>query len=136
MADTEQAQAEAAATGVADKVQAQTAEFDEAVENASASGENLNVLLDIQMPITVILGKTEVPFKRLLQLGPGSVIELDKLVGQPADLYVQDVPLATGDVVVVGECYGIRIREILGGASIQNLNAVADTGQQQDKGKS
>jgi flagellar motor switch protein FliN len=110
----EQAQADA-------KISAQTAEFAEAVETASASGENLNILLDIQMPITVVIGKTEVPFKRLLQLSPGSVLELDKAVGSTADLYVQDIQLATGDIVVVNDSYGIRIRQILGGQTIQNL---------------
>ena len=122
MPDTEQVQTEAVeeTTG---KSQAQVAEFDEAVDAGTESGENLNILLDIQMPITVVLGKTEVPFKRLLQLAPGSVLELDKAVGQPADLYVQDIRLATGDVVVVNENYGIRIREVMGSESVQNLKA-------------
>jgi len=107
-------------------VQAQTAEFDEAVESAGASGENLNILLDIQMPITVVIGKTEVPFKRLLQLSPGSVMELDKAVGSPADLYVQDIQLATGDIVVVNDSYGIRIRQVLGSETVRNMNNAAN----------
>jgi len=85
-------------------------------------GENLNVLLDIQMPITVVLGNTQVPFRRLLQVAPGSVLALDKTVGQPADIYVQDIHLATGEVVVVGENYGIRIREVMGGGSVRKLH--------------
>jgi flagellar motor switch protein FliN/FliY len=130
MAETEQVQTEAASSETDEKIQAQTAEFTQADEAIESTGENLNVLLDIQMPITVVLGNTQVPFRRLLQLGPGSVLELDKMVGQPADVFVQDVRLATGDVVVVGEHYGIRIREVLGGNSIKDLSTAAEAGQQ------
>jgi len=105
--DAEQTQ-ESAATAV------QTAEFEEATDAGPSGQENLSVLLDIQMPITVVLGKTEVPFRRLLQLGPGSVLELEQAVGQPAELFVQGVRLATGDVVVINENYGLRIREVMG----------------------
>lgn len=97
-------------------------EFDQASDAGPAAQENLAMLLDIQMPITVVLGKTEVPFRRLLQLGPGSVLELDQAVGQPADLYVQGVRLATGDVVVVHDHYGLRIREIAG-SPVQTADA-------------
>jgi flagellar motor switch protein FliN len=95
--------------------EAQTAEFEQ-VQDAPVkpAEDNLNILLDIHMPITVTLGKTDIPFKRLLQLGPGSVLELNKLVGEPAELFVQDIKFATGDIVVVNESFAIRIREILG----------------------
>ena len=99
----------------------QTADFEEASDAGPSGRENLSMLLDIQMPITVVLGKTEVPFRRLLQLGPGSVLELDEAVGQPAELYVQGIRLATGDVVVVGESYGLRIREVMG-ADVKQLD--------------
>ena len=99
----------------------QTAEFEEVQDAGPAGQENLSMLLDIQMPITVFLGKTEVPFRRLLQLGPGSVLELDQAIGQPAELYVQGIRLATGDVVVVNENYGLRIREVMG-ADIKQLD--------------
>ena len=108
--DTEQAEQEEQTAGTA----VQTAEFEEAFDAGPSGQENLSVLLDIQMPITVVLGKAEVPFRRLLQLGPGSVLELDQAVGRPAELYVQGVRLATGDVVVVNENYGLRIREVMG----------------------
>lgn len=125
MAETENVQTEQAVEESSEKIQAQAAEFEEAVDSGS-SGENLNILLDIQMPISVVLGKTKVPFRRLLQLGPGSVLELDKAVGQPADLYVQDIQLASGDIVVIDDSYGIRIREVIAGESIQNLKIPAD----------
>ena len=91
MAETEQAEKEQAAESSA-QTEVQEAQFSEATDSGAAPGqENVDILLDINMPITVNLGKTTVPFKRLLQLGPGSVLELDKAVGQPAELYVQDI---------------------------------------------
>jgi len=97
------------------QTEAQNAEFAEAQDTGGATGEeNLDILLDINMPIAVNLGKTEVPFRRLLQLGPGSVLQLDKTIGQPAELYVQDINFATGDVVVLDGCFAVRIKEILG----------------------
>ena len=122
MADSEQVQTDEQKS---DKAQAQTAQFSEAATGAD-SGENLNILMDIQMPITVVIGKAQVPFKRLLQLGPDSVLELDRLVGQPADLYVQDIRLATGDIVVIDEHYGIRVREVVGSESVQDMNVAQE----------
>jgi flagellar motor switch protein FliN/FliY len=118
MAETEQAQTEQAEqkqTEGQQQTEAQNAEFAEAQDTGGApSEENLDLLLDISMPVTVNLGKTDVPFKRLLQLGPGSVLQLDKTVGEPAELYVQDIAFATGDIVVVDGSFAVRIKEILG----------------------
>ena len=73
---------------------AQTVELEEAQDAGGEPGEaNLDILLDVNMPVTVNLGKTEVPLRRLLQLGPGSVLQLDKQIGQPAELYVQDLSM-------------------------------------------
>lgn len=114
MAKTEE-QTQEEQTEVKQQTEAQNAEFAEAQDTGPAPGEeNLDILLDINMPITVNLGKTEVPFRRLLQLGPGSVLQLDKTLGQPAELYVQDINFATGDVVIVDGCFAVRIKEILG----------------------
>ncbi|NLH16246.1 MAG: flagellar motor switch protein FliN [Phycisphaerae bacterium] len=104
-----------AQTEAAPATEVQTAEFEQVQDvPVKPAEDNLNILLDISMPITVTLGKTEIPFKRLLQLGPGSVLELNKIVGEPAELFVQDIKFATGDIVVVNESFAIRIREILG----------------------
>ncbi|MHC5146369.1 MAG: FliM/FliN family flagellar motor switch protein [Planctomycetota bacterium] len=126
MTDSEQVKTEQTEEQTSDKVQAQTVEFGEATDAGTDSGENLNILMDVQMPITVVIGKAEVPFKRLLQLGPNSVLELDRLVGQPADLFVQDVRLATGDIVVVNDNYGIRIREVVGSESVRDMDAAKE----------
>jgi flagellar motor switch protein FliN/FliY len=95
--------------------QAQGVEFSEAADGGEASGEgNLDVLLDITMNITVNLGDAQVPIRRLLQLGPGSVLQMDKLIDEPAELFVQGNKFATGDIVIVDGHFAIRIKEVLG----------------------
>jgi len=119
MAETEQAQEEQTETQTEGQEQSSQTEVNEA-EFAEAQdvgdnpdGKNLDILLDISMPISVNIGSTEVPFKRLLQLGPGSILQLDKHIGQPAELYVQDIKFATGDIVVVEGCFAVRIKEVM-----------------------
>ncbi len=92
----------------------QEVELSQAVEAANVKAGGVDMLLDINMPVTVCLGDAQVPVKRLLQLGPGSVLQLDKNINQPAELYVQDVKFATGDIVAVDDCFAIRIKEIHG----------------------
>lgn len=98
----------------AENATVQNVELEQAPAGAAPASDSVSMLLDIQMPITVVLGKAEVPFRRLLQMAPGAVLELDQQVGQPAELFAQGVRLATGDVVVVDDHYGIRIRQVLG----------------------
>ena len=110
MAETEQA----ATQTVEQNVEVQEAEFSKAQATDSDTGhEHLDMLLDIQLPVTVSLGKAEIPLRRLLQLQSGSILSLEKKIGDPVELIVQDVPFATGDVVIVDECYAVRIRQIL-----------------------
>ena len=130
MAETEQAKQQA--EGASSQKEVQEAQFPEAADGGGAPGqENLDILLDINMPITVNLGKTTVPFKRLLQLGPGSVLELDKAVGEPAELYVQDIQFASRDVVVADGHFAVRIKEVLG---MEGVDATA-AAQQENKPK-
>ena len=96
------------------ETEVQNAEMTETAEGGAAGQASLDVLLEINMPVTINIGTVEVPFKRLLQLGPGAVLQLDKPISQPADLYVQDIKFATGDIVVVDGCFAVRIREVLG----------------------
>jgi len=79
-------------------------------ENAA----NIDMLLDMTLPVSVSLGTGHVPIGKLLQLGPGSVLQLDRQVGEPADLYVRDTKVATGDIVVVDDKFAIRIRQVIG----------------------
>lgn len=97
------------------KKQAQSVELSEAVETEiEGAGGSIDILLDMNVPITVTIGQAELPVKRLLQLGPGSVLKLDKSIDEPADLYLKDTRFATGNVVVVDGLFAIRIMQILG----------------------
>jgi flagellar motor switch protein FliN/FliY len=68
----------------------------------------------MNVPITVTIGQTEIPVKRLLQLGPGSVLKLSKPIEEPLDLYLSDSKFATGNVVVVDGRFAVKITQILG----------------------
>jgi flagellar motor switch protein FliN/FliY len=98
-----------------DKTQAQSVEFSEAVGVEAAAGTgSIDVLLAMDVSVAVVIGQAELPVKRLLQLGPGSVLKLDKSIDEPADLYLRDTKFATGNVVVVDGRFAIRIKQILG----------------------
>lgn len=73
----------------------------------------IEILLDAQMSVMVELGRAEVLVRDLLALGAGSVIKLDRRKGEPVDLYLRGVKFATGNLVVVGDQLGVRVREIL-----------------------
>ena len=97
------------------KKQVQSVEFSEAVETGDQAGTGqFDILLDMAVLVTVGLGRTEIPVRRLLQLGPGSVLTLSKSVDSPVDLYLKDAKFAEGDVVVVDGCFGVRIKRIIG----------------------
>lgn len=74
---------------------------------------DLHLLNDVQVTATVELGRTEMPIKEVLKLRRGSVVELDKLVGQPADLIINGTLIARGEVIVINERFGFRITKFL-----------------------
>lgn len=78
-----------------------------------AGDENLDIIMDIEIEVSVELGRTYMKIKDVLALGEGSVIELDKLVGEPMEIYANDKLIARGEVVVIDEDFGIRITEIV-----------------------
>jgi flagellar motor switch protein FliN/FliY len=82
---------------------------------ASANPPGLEVLLDVPVRVTVELGACQMPMRDVLQLNPGSVIQLDKVADSPVDLFVNQRRFARGEVVVVDDRFGIKITEILGG---------------------
>ncbi len=97
------------------KKQAQAVEFSEAAESElTGAGGSIDILLDMSVPVTITIGQTEMPVQRLLQLGPGSVITLDKSIDEPADLYIKYIKFATGNIVVVDGRFAIKIEQILG----------------------
>jgi flagellar motor switch protein FliN/FliY len=75
--------------------------------------QNLDFILDIPLKVTVELGRTSVLVRDLLQLGQGSVLELDKLAGEPLEILVNGKLIAKGEVVVVNEKFGIRLTDII-----------------------
>lgn len=96
-----------------EKVRVQSAGFNDLVEEAQGAALSLDLVLDISMPVTVELGRAAMSVRDLLQLRSGSVVELDKMAGEPVDLYVRDVRFARGEVVVVDNNFGLRITEII-----------------------
>jgi flagellar motor switch protein FliN/FliY len=97
------------------KKQAQAVDFPEAAGTTSEGPcGSIDILLDIDIPVMVAIGRTEIPVRRLLQLGPGSVLKLDKPIDEPVDLYIRDTRFATGNVVVVDDRFAVRINQILG----------------------
>lgn len=80
--------------------------------SAAGTPPGLDLILDIGMPVTVELGRTRMLIRDILALGPGSIVELDKLAGEPVDLLVNDRPIAKGEVVVIDENFGVRLTQI------------------------
>ncbi|CAJ0815624.1 MULTISPECIES: flagellar motor switch protein FliN [Ralstonia] len=78
-----------------------------------AQRNDIDMILDIPVQLTVELGRTKVPIKNLLQLAQGSVVELDALAGEPMDVLVNGYLIAQGEVVVVNEKFGIRLTDII-----------------------
>ena len=78
-----------------------------------SSTENLRVLENIDVALTVEVGGAEIKIKELLRLGEGSVVELDRLAGDPLDILANGTMIAKGEVVMVGERYGVRFTEIV-----------------------
>ena len=74
---------------------------------------DINRVLDIPVQLSVELGRTKVPIKHILQLGQGSVVELDALAGEPMDVLVNGYLIAQGEVVVVNDKFGIRLTDVV-----------------------
>jgi flagellar motor switch protein FliN/FliY len=74
---------------------------------------NLALILDIPLRVTVELGRTKMPVNELLNLGQGSVLELNKLAGEPMEVFVNDKLIARGEAVVVNEKFGVRLTDII-----------------------
>ena len=96
--------------------EAAAAEFD-SLEDTSAGAaveeENLDVILDIPVTISMEIGRTNLSIRNLLQLNQGSVVELDRLAGEPMDVLVNGTLVAHGEVVVVNEKFGIRLTDVI-----------------------
>ncbi len=95
-------------------VEVQDAQLPEAAERPAgeASGQ-IDILLEIPMPVEVQLAQTSLRVRELLQLSAGAVLKLDKQVGEPVDVLLRGVKFATGQLVVVGDRLGVRLDDIL-----------------------
>jgi flagellar motor switch protein FliN/FliY len=92
---------------------AQFTNFASAPPGTIAPGNDLNMILDIPVQLTVELGRTRIPIKHILQLAQGSVVELEALAGEPMDVLVNGYLIAQGEVVVVNDKFGIRLTDIV-----------------------
>ena len=98
----------------AESAGAKPASFDEVSdEGLPGTDVKLDVVLDIPVNISMEIGRTKISIRNLLQLNQGSVVELDRLAGEPMDVLVNGTLIARGEVVVVNEKFGIRLTDII-----------------------
>ncbi|MCK5235778.1 MAG: flagellar motor switch protein FliN [Deltaproteobacteria bacterium] len=111
--DIQQESPESGAQNIPDNVKAP--EFNELKDTRGGEGGNngMERILDIPVTLSVELGRTRMVINELLQLGQGSVVELDKIAGEPMEIHVNDRLVARGEVVVVNEKYGVRLTDII-----------------------
>ena len=90
----------------------QFASFEDLDQVAGPQNQNLNILLDVKLQLTVELGRTELPIKKVLELTKGSIVTLNKAAGEPVELYANGKLIAYGEVVVIEDNFGLRITSI------------------------
>jgi flagellar motor switch protein FliN/FliY len=88
-------------------------EFQEQAKTSQTAAKDINFILDIPLEVTVVIGRTKILVQELLQLGQGSVVALEKLAGEPMEVFVNDRLIGRGEVVVVNERFGIRLTDII-----------------------
>lgn len=94
--------------------QATAAQFENLAKGGGIhESQNLDFILDIPLEVSVEIGRTRILVNELLQLGQGSVVELDKLAGEPVEILVNQKLIARGEVVVVNEKFGVRLTDII-----------------------
>ena len=81
----------------------------------------MSMLLDLTLPVSIELGRTTMSVQEILQLGRGSVVQLERLAGEPIDIFVGDRRFAEGEVVVLGENFGVRVTRIVSRATSPEL---------------
>lgn len=90
---------------------------------SSTEQNSIDLLLDVRLDLSVELGRASVPVRDVLQLGPGSIVTLEKLSGEPVDIMINGKLIARGEVVVVDENFGVRVTEM-----VERSEAVAQVG--------
>lgn len=119
MSDEQQAMADEWAAALAEQTgeaeaEAQSVDLDELKdEGIPVNDPKLDVILDIPVTLSMEVGSTEISIRNLLQLSQGSVVELDRVAGEPLDVLVNGTLIAHGEVVVVNDRYGIRLTDVI-----------------------
>jgi flagellar motor switch protein FliN/FliY len=113
VADTQVADTSVTTTAVEQVAPAQFANFAAGAAGAAGAGNDIGMILDIPVQLTVELGRTRIPIKNILQLAQGSVVELETMAGEPMDVLVNGYLIAQGEVVVVNDKFGIRLTDIV-----------------------
>ncbi len=96
-----------------DEVQAASFSTFDNISLPKEEKRNLEMLMDIPLRVTVELGRTKRTIKEILELSSGSIVELDKLAGEPVDIHVNQKLIAKGEVVVIDENFGVRVTDIV-----------------------
>ena len=107
----------------------QFASFEDLDQVQGPANQNLNILLDVKLQLTVELGKTELPIKKVLELTKGSIVTLNKAAGEPVELYANGKLIAYGEVVVIEDNFGLRITHITDPA--RRLNSLSNLSKEE-----
>ena len=108
----------------------QFASFEDLDQVQGPPNQNLNILLDVKLQLTVELGKTELPIKKVLELTKGSIVTLNKAAGEPVELYANGKLIAYGEVVVIEDNFGLRITHITDPA--RRLNTLSNANKNEE----
>lgn len=110
----EQADAESSEDKTGDKPQAEPAPTSQLSDDGKVRNDvDMDMVMDIPVTISMEIGRTRISIRNLLQLSQGSVVELDRLAGEPMDVLVNDTLIAHGEVVVVNDKFGIRLTDVI-----------------------
>ena len=115
--EAEPAPAPAVAARPAEPARSVFAPLDEPESAPGLDAQNLDIVMDIPLEVSVELGRKRMSIRDILDLGSGSIVELDKVAGEPVDLLVNGRLVARGEVVVIEDNFGVRITEIIGVAA-------------------
>ena len=107
----------------------QFASFEDLDQVQGPQNQNLNILLDVKLQLTVELGRTELPIKKVLELTKGSIVTLNKAAGEPVELYANGKLIAYGEVVVIEDNFGLRITHITD--PVKRLNSLGSGNTQE-----
>jgi flagellar motor switch protein FliN/FliY len=109
----------------------QFASFEDLDQVQGPQNQNLNILLDVKLQLTVELGRTDLPIKKVLELTKGSIVTLNKAAGEPVELYANGKLIAYGEVVVIEDNFGLRITHITDPAKRLNSLGAHNTSKEE-----